>query len=102
LDISPLFFHIVSTFVQALVITYDEIFQALTIKGDVLLTKTFLDLGFDGVSDGNRRPRRCSANRQKIYEAGDFLVHLTTPSKPRSRIGFGSRTSPFTIRAWKN
>jgi hypothetical protein len=49
LDISPLFFHVVSKLVQALVITYYEIFQALAIEGDVLLPKPFLDLGFDGV-----------------------------------------------------
>jgi hypothetical protein len=43
--------------VQTLAIIYDEIFQALTIKGDDLLPKPFLHLGFDGVSDGNRQPR---------------------------------------------
>jgi hypothetical protein len=35
--------------VQALVITYDEIFQTLAVEGDVLLPKTFLDLRFDYV-----------------------------------------------------
>jgi hypothetical protein len=49
LDISPLLFHIVSKLVQALVITYDEIFQALAVKRDVLLLKLFLDLGVDNV-----------------------------------------------------
>jgi hypothetical protein len=49
LDISPPFSHIVSQLVQALVITYDETFQTLAVKGDVLLTKPVLDLGFDGV-----------------------------------------------------
>jgi hypothetical protein len=44
LDISPLFFHIVFKLVQALFIIYDEIFQAVAVKGDVLFLKTFLDL----------------------------------------------------------
>jgi hypothetical protein len=48
LDVSPLFFHIVSKLVQALVIMYDESFQALAVD-DVLLQKLFLDLGFDSV-----------------------------------------------------
>jgi hypothetical protein len=48
LDIIPLLFHVVSKFVQALVITYDEIFQVLAVE-DVLLQKPFLDLGFEGV-----------------------------------------------------
>jgi hypothetical protein len=48
LDISHLFFHVVSNLVKALVITYDEIFQTLAV-GDVLLPKPFLDLGFNGV-----------------------------------------------------
>jgi hypothetical protein len=48
-DISPVFFHIISKFVQAVVITHDEIFQALEVEGDALLTKPILDLGFDGV-----------------------------------------------------
>jgi hypothetical protein len=47
LDNSPLFLHIVSKLVQALV-TYDEIFQALAVEGD-LLQKPFLDLSFDCV-----------------------------------------------------
>jgi hypothetical protein len=42
-NISPLFFHIVSKLVQAPVITYDGIFQALVVQGDVLLLKPFLD-----------------------------------------------------------
>jgi hypothetical protein len=45
LDISPLFFQTVSKLVQALVITCDKIFQTLAVKWDVLLPKTFLDLG---------------------------------------------------------
>jgi hypothetical protein len=43
LDMILLFFCIVSKPVQALVITYDEIFQALAVEGDVLLPKPFLD-----------------------------------------------------------
>jgi hypothetical protein len=42
LNISPLFFHVIHKPLQALVITYDEIFQALAV-GDVLLPKPFLD-----------------------------------------------------------
>jgi hypothetical protein len=42
LDACPLFFHVVSKFVQALVIKYDEIFQALAIEGNILLPKPFL------------------------------------------------------------
>jgi hypothetical protein len=30
-------------------VTYDEIFQALAVKGGVLFPLPFLDLGFDGV-----------------------------------------------------
>jgi hypothetical protein len=43
LDISPLFFDIVFELVQAFVMTYNEIFQALAVEGDVLLLMTFLD-----------------------------------------------------------
>jgi hypothetical protein len=43
LNISPIFSHIVSKLVQALVIAYDEIFQAPAVKGHVLLPKPFLD-----------------------------------------------------------
>jgi hypothetical protein len=49
LAICPLFFQTVRKLVQALVITYDEIYQALVIEGDVLLSKPFPELGFDGV-----------------------------------------------------
>jgi hypothetical protein len=42
LDIHPLFFHIFSKLFQALIITYDEIFQAQAVEGDVLLLKPFL------------------------------------------------------------
>jgi hypothetical protein len=43
LDISPLFLHIVSEIVQALVVIYDEIFQALAVEGDFLLRQALLD-----------------------------------------------------------
>jgi hypothetical protein len=43
LNISPLFFHIFSKFVQALLITCAEIFQVLAVEGDVLLPKPLLD-----------------------------------------------------------
>jgi hypothetical protein len=33
--------------VQALFTQYDEIFQALMVKGDLLLSKPLLDLSFD-------------------------------------------------------
>jgi hypothetical protein len=42
-EMSPLFFHTVPKLVQALVITYYEIFQALAVKGVVLLPKPSLD-----------------------------------------------------------
>jgi hypothetical protein len=35
--------------VQTLVITYDEIFQALAVEGDILLVKPFLDHRLDSV-----------------------------------------------------
>jgi hypothetical protein len=44
LDISPIFFHGVPEIVQAIVITYVEIFKALAVEGDFLLLKPFLDL----------------------------------------------------------
>jgi hypothetical protein len=56
LDISPLFFHTFPRVVQGLVITYDEIFQALAVEGDVLLPKPFLDLGFDSAIGPNLAP----------------------------------------------
>jgi hypothetical protein len=85
LDISPLFYHIVSKLVQALVIKYDEILQALAFGGDILLPKPFLGptvpprLGLLALS-------RVWQAEENIPEAGDF--HLTTPSKPKSRNGF--------------
>jgi len=44
---SPLFFHIVTVLVQALNTEYDEIFQALVVKRDVLLSKPLLNLSID-------------------------------------------------------
>jgi hypothetical protein len=84
LDNSPLFFHTVSKLVQAFVITYDEIFQALAVEGDVLLPKPFLDNTPPTV-----QPRLgplgtyVFGKLKNISTACDF--HLTTPSKPRSR-----------------
>jgi hypothetical protein len=66
LDTNPLFFYIVPKFVQALVIMYDEIFQALMLEEDSLLPKPFLDLGFDSVI------RRKSAS----YKFFQFSKHL--------------------------
>jgi hypothetical protein len=43
LDISPLFFCIVSKLVQAFDATHDQIFQALAVEGGILLPKPFLD-----------------------------------------------------------
>jgi hypothetical protein len=43
LAICPPRFHKVSKIVQAHVVIYDEIFQALAVEGDVLLPKPFLD-----------------------------------------------------------
>jgi hypothetical protein len=42
LDISTLFFQVVSILIQALLMICDEIFQALADEGDVLLSKPFL------------------------------------------------------------
>jgi hypothetical protein len=49
LDICPVFFHLVPRLVQAVVITYYEIFQVLAVEGDILLPKPFLDLSFYAV-----------------------------------------------------
>jgi hypothetical protein len=49
LGISLLFFHIAPKPVQALVKTYDDIFQALATEGDVPLLTSFADLGLDRV-----------------------------------------------------
>jgi hypothetical protein len=58
LDISPLFFHIVPSLVQSLVIMYDEIFQAVAVEADVLILKPFLDSALAVSSVGKREPRR--------------------------------------------
>jgi hypothetical protein len=59
LDISPLFLYIVSKLVPAVVITYDEIFQALAVEGDVLFHKPFLNLSIDGAVRWKSPPWRC-------------------------------------------
>jgi hypothetical protein len=66
LDIGLLFFHIVSRHVWALVVTYNEISQAVAVKEDVLLPKPFQRFrnGFwtsawTMSSDGNHWPWRC-------------------------------------------
>jgi hypothetical protein len=66
LVIGPLFFHIFPELVQALVITYSEIFQALAVEGDVLLPKSFLDLGHHRTAP-TRTPRSftCLVNWKK-------------------------------------
>jgi hypothetical protein len=98
-DISPLFFYLIPKLVQALVITYDEIYQALAVR-DVLLPKPFVYRGHHRTSPTwPPRTFTCVANWENISEAGDF--HLTTPSRSRSRNGFGSRTAPSIARAWK-
>jgi hypothetical protein len=38
---NPLFFHVVPKIVQVLVIRYSDIFQALAVEGDVLLSEPF-------------------------------------------------------------
>jgi hypothetical protein len=80
------FFLIVFKLVQAFVISYDQIFQALAVEGDILLLQSFLDptpptiepqLGpvlFSHV---------CQTEKKKISETSCFL--LTVPLKPRSR-----------------
>jgi hypothetical protein len=42
LGIGLIFFHIISKLAEALVIIYDEIFEAVAAEGDVLLPKPFL------------------------------------------------------------
>ena len=45
-----IFLHIATELVQALVMVYNKIFQALVVEGDVLLlSKPLLDLSFDSV-----------------------------------------------------
>jgi hypothetical protein len=94
LVISPLFFHTVPNLVQALYITYHEIFQALAEEADVwisVLTASSDGLGLLGL------PRVWQT--ENVSEAGVSL--LASPPKPRFRNGFGSKTSPSAARAWK-
>jgi hypothetical protein len=99
LDTSPIFFHTVPTLVEALAITYGEIFQAPALE-DVLLPKPFLDFAFYGVI------------RWKSPVSGMFFSVFQTRESPRgsswgctvgrvgSRNGFRSGTSS-NARAWK-
>jgi hypothetical protein len=97
MDISPLFFHVVSKFVQALVIIYDEVFQALAVEGDVLFPKPFLDPKPTHLTAPTRPPWTSCVRQtgKKIFEAGDF--YLTTRSKLKSRSHFW--TSVFGLSA---
>jgi hypothetical protein len=63
LDVSPLFFHIISKLVQALVITYDETFQALAVEGGVLPPTPFLDPHPPTVE-----PRLCPLGPSLVWE----------------------------------
>jgi len=49
LDTSPVFFHNVTVLVQALHTEYGEIFQALMVKIDVLLSKPLMVISFDDI-----------------------------------------------------
>jgi hypothetical protein len=101
LNISRIFFHTVPKLVQALVITYVDIFHSLAVEGGVLLPKTFLDLGFD-----------CVVTWKSPASEMFFSVCQTSES-PRgpswggsvggvgTTTGFGTRTSPSAARAWK-
>jgi hypothetical protein len=99
LDISLLFFHVVSKLVQALVITYDEDFQALAVEGDVLLPKPFLD-----PTPPTAQPRLGPLVLSRVWqtektspEASD--LHLMTPSKTRSRNSFWTEVA-FLVSAY--
>jgi hypothetical protein len=95
LDISPLFFHIVSKLVQAPVIIYDEIFHARVVEGDIPLPKPFLDPTLP-TTQLQLSPHGLSCNwqtKKNISEASDF--YLMTPSKPKSRSHFW--TLAFTV-----
>jgi hypothetical protein len=74
--------------VQALVITYVEIFQVLAVEGDILLPMPFLDPTTPTVQPqlGPHELSRVWKTEKTISKAGDF--HLTTPLKPRSRSHF--------------
>jgi hypothetical protein len=90
LDITPQFFHTVSKLVQALVITYDQIFQALAVKGDVLLPMPFLDPAPPTVQPGLALLGlfHVFGKLKTSPRPADF--HLTTPSNLGSRDGFCS------------
>jgi hypothetical protein len=85
------FFLIVLKFLQALVIMYEEIFQAVAVEGDVLLPKPFLDFGFKGVvrwkSPASEMFFRF-AKHVKVQEGQVGAIRWW----PRSTNGFGTRS----------
>jgi hypothetical protein len=102
LDVSPLFFRIVSRLVQALVIICGEVFQALVVERNVLLPKPCLDPGFDGVV-GWKSPASemffFSVCQTRESPWGPSLGCTMGGMGPRH--GFGSRTYLSTTRACK-
>jgi hypothetical protein len=72
-----LFFHKVPELVQALVIIYDEIFPALTVQGDVLFPKPFLDRTQPNLQLRHRPLRRSrvwqTEEKKNISEAGNYM-----------------------------
>jgi hypothetical protein len=86
LDISPLFFHLASKLVQALVITYDK--------------QPFLDLGFDGVVRWKLPASEMFFQFPKYVKVQWGQVGTGRWVGVGSRNGCDSRTSP-TARAWK-
>jgi hypothetical protein len=81
LDISPLFFYIVSKLIQALVITHDEFFQALAVEGEVLRPEPFVEPS---------HPLYCpESDLMDFHVLGKLkkhvVIHLMTSSMPRSR-----------------
>jgi hypothetical protein len=94
------FFYIVPQLVLALVVMYDEIFHSLTIEGDILFPKPFLDFGFDGVVRWKPPASEMLfqfSKRVKV-RGGQFRA---VRRWSMSRNGFGSGTFPFAARAWK-
>jgi hypothetical protein len=75
LDINPLFSHTDPKPVQALVITYDEVSQALAVEADVMLPNPFLDLGLDGVVRWNWAP-------SEFHVFGELKRHLRSRRFP--------------------
>jgi hypothetical protein len=69
-----MFSHKVPKLVQALVKTYDEIFQALAVEGDILLPNPFLDLAFDGVV-------RCKSPTSEIFSVYQARKTARRPSR---------------------